>query len=579
MKRLVNLFIIATNLPALFIGLPILILLVPETVHFTGEQVNLLVKLGSVIGILLAVEYDILQKRRFSNTMKNENIKKPEMREYVFMMNSPTVSGFHMFMHFILGSVLVGGILIFTGAELKSVIIGIADGLLIAVFMGLVNMQVSYLVFSKKLMEYRFTMEEMKSLSTYLRKIPLVWRFLITVNFMFLFVIYVSIVLKNSAPLFIVLIAANIALSYIFLLSILTPIKGIKQSVKSLFSTDMHKLDMMPVVVNDEIGEVIEEFNLTISKYKDFIAKLVLLSNDLSSITSQLASTGEEITASSEEVSATIQNIAKDMENQSSNTKNAKEDALKIKTLSESVSSKINMAQTASKKANEATTLGLNKVDNTMNSFDEIVSNVTRALNKIEYLQKRSEQINEIVEIITKISEQTDLLALNTAIEAARVGEFGKGFAVVAEEIRELAEQSSQSTERISHLINEIKSDILTTAEIIQNQHKNVSEGKALMDETKQEFQQISKAITLTVNMIKEISYSSEEQMSSITKYIQNISQIAELSERTSSNTEEIAASMEQQTASMEEILSNVQEVDQKANQLKSVNEKIKETS
>jgi len=579
MKRLINLYVMATNLPGLLVGLPLLILLVPQTVHFTDAQRNIIVIMGSILGIVLAIEYEIIQRLRFKNSMINENIKKIELREYIFMINSPVISAFHIFLHFLLGTIFVAIILAFTGAPLISLVIGFLDGTVIAIFMGLINMQVAYLIFSKKLIDYKFTIEEMKSISSYLRKISLVWRFLVTVNFMFLFVIYINFVLRDNIILYLVLVAANIILSYIFLLSILSPLRSIKHSVKSLFSSDIQNLEMMSVVVNDEIGEIIEEFNRSVVKYKEFISNLLLIGNDLSSITSQLASTGEEITASSEEVSSTVQEIAKDMENQSSNTKNAKNDALKIKTLSESVSSKINMAQTASKKANEATTLGLTKVDNTMSNFDAIVGNVNKALEKIEFLQNRSEQINEILEIITKISGQTDLLALNAAIEAARVGEFGKGFAVVAEEIRELAEQSSQSTERISHLINEIKADIQTTAEIIKNQHQNVSQGKSLMDETKQEFQQISKAITLTVNMIKEIAYSSEEQMNSIIQYIQNITQIAELSEKTSSNTEEIAASMEQQTASMQEILSNAQEVDQKASQLKVINEKIKETT
>lgn len=247
----------------------------------------------------------------------------------------------------------------------------------------------------------------------------------------------------------------------------------------------------------------------------------------------------------------------------------AKDDAVKIKSLSESVTSKVNMAQTASKKANDASSSGLGGVDNTKKNFDSIVVNVDKALERIKMLQSRSEQINEILDIITKISEQTDLLALNAAIEAARVGEYGKGFAVVAEEIRELAEQSAQSTDRISKLIEEIKGDIEETAEIVTNQHSNVGEGKALMDQTKDQFQQISKAITLTVNMIKEIAYASEEQMSSIQKYIENITDIAELSGRTSANTEEIAAAMEEQSASMEEVLSNVHEIDNRAIHLK----------
>jgi predicted transcriptional regulator len=91
-----------------------------------------------------------------------------------------------MFLHFFLGTMLVAGVLAFTGAAMKSVIIGFLDGAVIAIFMGLVNMQVAYLVFSRKLQDYKFTIEDMKSISSYLRKIPLVWRFSFTMNFMFL---------------------------------------------------------------------------------------------------------------------------------------------------------------------------------------------------------------------------------------------------------------------------------------------------------------------------------------------------------------------------------------------------------
>jgi len=178
-----------------------------------------------------------------------------------------------------------------------------------------------------------------------------------------------------------------------------------------------HKTEIMNIVNYYPALKIIDAQKMYREK---FIESLLNMADELSTITSQLASTGEEITASSQEISSTVQEIARDMEEQSNNTKIAKNDALKIKTLSESVSSKINMAQTASKKANDATTLGLDKVDKTITNFDFIVLNVNKALEKIEFLQNRSEQINEIVEIITKISEQTDLLALNAAIEAAK---------------------------------------------------------------------------------------------------------------------------------------------------------------
>lgn len=574
MKKLLNIFTLSTNLSALIIGVPLLVIMVPQSVDFTQEQRNIIIYLGSILGLLLAIEYEIVQRIRYRLTVNNELIEKREFKEYIFMINSPLASAFHMFLHFLSGSIIVAVILFFTGSPTKSIIIGLTDGVLIAIFMGLVNMQLSIMVFSKKLSEYKISPEDFESIKKYLKRIPLGLRFFITVNFLLIFIVFISFVVKHNILLYFILLVLSFILSWIFLLTIVQPIKSVKDSIKKLFSEESYVGENISLYVNDEIGDLVIELNKSLKRYEKFIESLLNMADELSTITSQLAATGEEITASSQEISSTVQEIAHDMEEQSNNTKIAKNDALKIKTLSESVSSKINMAQTASKKANDATTLGLDKVDKTMTNFDFIVLNVNKALEKIEFLQNRSEQINEIVEIITKISEQTDLLALNAAIEAARVGEYGKGFAVVAEEIRDLAEQSASSTERISHLIDEIKDDIKMTAELIKNQHNNVSEGKKLMDDTKNEFQQISKAITLTVNMIKEIYYSSEEQMELINKYIEKISNIAELSEKTSANTEEIAASIQQQTASMEEILSNVQEVDNKASILKSYKNK-----
>lgn len=575
MKKLLNIYILATNLPALLIGLPLLVIMVPQSVEFSKIQRDIIIYIGSIVGIILAIEYDLVQRLRFRLTLNNENVKKRELKEYIFMVNSAFVSAFHMFLHFIFGVTIVSIILILTGSPIKSIIIGSFEGFLIAIFMGLVNMYLSMLVFSRKISEYNITIDEYDSIKKYLKRMPMGLRFLITVNFLLIFVIFISFVVKHNFLLYLILVVMSFILSFIFLISILNPLKSVKESIREIFTNEsFEQQNHLSILVNDEIGDLVEEVNKSLKRYEKFIESLLLVADDLSTITSQLAATGEEITASSQEISSTVQEIAKDMEEQSNNTKIAKNDALKIRTLSESVASKINMAQTASKKANDATTLGLTKVDKTLNNFDFIVLNVNRALEKINYLQNRSEQINEILEIITKISEQTDLLALNAAIEAARVGEYGKGFAVVAEEIRELAEQSSKSTERISNLIKEIKEDISTTVELIQNQHNNVSDGKKLMDDTKNEFQQISKAITLTVNMIKEIYYSSEEQMDLINKYIEKISKISELSEKTSTNTEEIAASIEQQTASMEEILSNVHEVDDKTAFLKSFKKK-----
>jgi len=569
MKKILNLYVIFTNLPALVFGVPILVILVPASIAFTNLQKSLIVYIGAALGIILAIEYDLVQRWRFKKYMKKDCETKKH-KEYLFMMNSPIASAFHMFLHFIAGTVFIAIILFFTKASIQNLIMGVLDGLFIAVFMGIVNFHITQLIFFKHLENYKFSHGDYEKLMKHIRHINLKWKFLFTTNFMVIFIVFINFINLNYI-LYIILIVVNIILSIITIISYIQPIESVRKGIEKMFSGGFDEVESLPILSKNEVGFMTFNFNILFFKFYDLLKMVLKLSKELSEITGQLSTTGEEITASSEEVSATIQNISLDMNTQNQMIKEAKNSVTKIKSLSESVTSKVNMAQTASKKANDASSQGFGKVENTMDNFDSIVTIVNSALEKIRLLQNRSEQINEILEIITKISEQTDLLALNAAIEAARVGEHGKGFAVVAEEIRELAEQSSQSTERISKLIDEIKDDIKETASLVKNQHEKVGTGKLLMNETKDEFKQISKAITLTVNMIKEISYASEEQMTSINNYIQSINEIAELSERTSSNTEEIAASIEEQSASMEEILSNVQEIDNKANTLKDI--------
>ncbi|MDY6788304.1 MAG: methyl-accepting chemotaxis protein [candidate division WOR-3 bacterium] len=578
MKKHFNFYTLFTNLPALLVGLPLLIILVPNTIDIADKYMTFIMISGSIVGVSLAAEYDIVQRLRFRKYMSRKDIKERKIKEYLFMMNSPAVSAFHMFLHFTIAPLVLAILLLFQGMPVQQLIICMLDSIFIALFMGMVNFYVAQLVFINKIRKYVFDPAMYrKDILDKLRHINLKWKFMVTVNFIILFIIYINIMISTNWIIYSILIVMNVILSIILMLTMVRPVESVNRYLISMLSGKASDLKELPVTSNDETGEMVVNFNVFLNKIEGLISTMMSMSNELSAVTGQLASTGEEITASTEEVAATIQSISIDMNDQNERVKKAEAEVSKITSLSDSVKSKVNMTQTASKKANNASSSGLEKVSSTMDNFDRIVTNVNNALERIELLQSRSEQINEILDIITKISEQTDLLALNAAIEAARVGDYGKGFTVVAEEIRELAEQSSESTRRISNLIKEIKDDIGNTVDLIQSQHKFVNDGKHLIDETKEQFQQISKAITLTVNMIKEISYASDEQMESIEKYAEKIKEIADLSTRTSTNTEEIAASIEQQTASMEEILSNVQEIDSKSIKLKNVEKELAE--
>lgn len=579
MKKYINMYALFTNLPALLIGVPLLVLFIPATANITENFFNLIMIYGAIVGVGLAVEYDIVQRLRFRKYVKRTDVKDIRMKEYLFMMNSPYVAAFHMFLHFIIAPFVMGLIMLVQGLSIKAFGIAMLDSVVIALFMGMVNFYLTEIIFFKQLHKYSFSVEELEEASKLIRHVDLKWKFIITINFIIFFAVYSNFMIEGNIILYTILISVNVALSVILALTVVKPVQHINKHLELMKSGNISDLKKLPVTTSDEIGKMTNNFNGLLNSISSLISIMMNMSEELSSLTGQLASTGEEITASSQEVSATIQNISIDMNTQNEMVKGAQNDITKIKSLSESVTSKVNMSQTASKKANNASSQGLNKVFETIKNYDFIVNNVDSTLQKIQLLQARSEQITEILDIITKISEQTDLLALNAAIEAARVGEYGKGFTVVAEEIRELAEQSSQSTKRIASLIKEIRDDISSTVDMITSQHKNVNDGKLLMNETRDEFEQISKAITLVVNMIKEISNASEEQMGSMESYVNKIAEISDLSTRTSTNTEEIAASIEEQSASMEEILSNVQEIDAKSMKLKNVERDITENA
>ena len=374
--------------------------------------------------------------------------KEKKRKEYLFMMNSPYASALHMFLHFSIAPIVLGLILVIQGFAIKSFAIAMADSFIIAIFMGMVNFYLTQMVFFRQLHRYKFTGKEMESIKGKIRQIKLKWKFILTINFIMFFTIYCNFMISNNIFLYLILITVNIALTIVLSLTVVKPIEIMNDYLLKMQLGNIRELDALAVTTSDEVGIMTSSFNGLLNRIISLLNLMMNLSEELSSLTGQLAATGEQITASSEEVSATIQNISIDMNAQNEMVQGAHNEISKIKSLSESVTSKVNMSQTASKKANNASSEGLDKVFETIKNYDLIVTNVDKTKQKIEMLQQRSDQINEILDIITKISEQTDLLALNAAIEAARVGEYGKGFTVVAEEIRELAEQSSQSTKK-----------------------------------------------------------------------------------------------------------------------------------
>ncbi|WP_051330855.1 methyl-accepting chemotaxis protein [Aneurinibacillus terranovensis] len=326
----------------------------------------------------------------------------------------------------------------------------------------------------------------------------------------------------------------------------------------------------------DEIGQMFNHLNQMSSSLRELIGKISANSEQVAASAEELLASAEQTGKATEQIASTIQEVAVGTDKQ---TKSVEKSSQTIGELAVSVQKIADNAQHVSASASdtlERAEEGAKNIQLAIKQMNAINHTVTGLSEVVQTLGERSNEISQIVQVITDISSQTNLLALNAAIEAARAGEHGKGFAVVADEVRKLAEQSSNSAQQIAHLIKAIQEETNKTVRSMDHATKEVVEGIGVVNLAGESFEQIQNSVNDVATQIEQVS-SAVQQISAATEgVVHSIALISEVAEVTSSETHNVSAATEEQLASMEEISSSASSLAKMAEELQEAIGKFK---
>ncbi|WP_223554815.1 MULTISPECIES: methyl-accepting chemotaxis protein [Lysinibacillus] len=365
----------------------------------------------------------------------------------------------------------------------------------------------------------------------------------------------------------IVLTIVGILIAIITASQISKPITIVSKRMSELANGNLQH-ELLPITNQDEIGQLMLSANEMNEKLKQTISSIHTVSETVAASSEELAQSSNEVQTGTEQITVTMQELASGTETQASTAGDLAETMASFQqSIHETTQEGIELKEHSDHVQNLTTTGKELMVQSTqqMAAINEIVLD---SVKKVEGLNVQSAEISKLVSVIDDISNQTNLLALNAAIEAARAGEHGKGFAVVADEVRKLAEQVQFSVTDISTIVNRIQGETGNVTTALQSGYEEVKRGTTQLNQTNETFEQISVAVEDMILNINTIS-------GNLNKVAHNSKSINAAIDEMASISQESAAGVEQTTATVEETAATMDEISKSANQLAGMAEEL----
>ena len=339
---------------------------------------------------------------------------------------------------------------------------------------------------------------------------------------------------QTSKMLIISLLVACVVIGFIMAMLIIRAItRPLSQAVDAADRIASGDLTVaIETTSRDETGKLLSAMKNMVQNLRDMVTQTVDISAGIASASNQLHSTSEQIATGADEVACQANTVATAGEEMSHT--------------STDIARNCSMAAEAAQHTTESATAGAQIVNETITGMNVIAERVRRTAGTVEALGARSEQIGEIIGTIEDIADQTNLLALNAAIEAARAGEQGRGFAVVADEVRALAERTTKATREIGEMIEAIQKETHEAVKAMEEGVQEVEKGTVSSQRSGQALEEILNRINEVSMQISQIATAAEEQTATTGEVSTNIQQITEVVQQTARGAEETATAAAQ---------------------------------
>jgi len=339
---------------------------------------------------------------------------------------------------------------------------------------------------------------------------------------------------RNATTLSFVMVAVSLAVALVSLFislriitSITRPLGHAKLVTQEIAGGNLTK--RITLGGKDEIGEICASINNIVVHFHEVITRVAQNTQQVSSASTQLSYAAEQMASGAARVAGQADTVATASE--------------EMAATSNEIAQNCTSAAGSSQQANAAAAAGAEVVKATVKGMSLIAKNVRESAVSISNLGSKSEQIGGIVDTINDIADQTNLLALNAAIEAARAGEHGRGFAVVADEVRALAQRTTNATKEIGHLIKSVQTETKDAIKVMESGVREVERGTVEAAKSGTALEEILQQISSVTMQVNQIATAAEEQTATTDEITGNIQSISEVVQSTASSAQESAAS------------------------------------